>query len=137
MWQLDNIQDICQAFQKQKFRCTYVCSHVLHFFNNMGYFGTYTNVWSYQYLSSYTLGFVVGAFLPMPFYLLSRGRYPQLRHVYIPTLLLGGILWAPLNLSWIIPGVYLGYIFQVYIKRHFFNWWSSYNVSPPRNFLLS
>ena len=37
-------------------------------------------------------------------------------------------MWSPLNLSWVIPSLYLGYIFQVYIRRKYFEWWSNYNV---------
>jgi hypothetical protein len=40
----------------------YERSHILHFFNNMGNFGTSTNVWSYRYLSSYALGVFRGGF---------------------------------------------------------------------------
>ena len=65
-------------------------------------------------------GFLVGALLPIPFYLLSRWRFPELRHVYTPILLSGGMWWAPINLSWIIPSLYLGYIFQVYMRRKTF-----------------
>jgi hypothetical protein len=74
-------------------------------------------------------GFLVGALLPIPIYLLSKRKYPQLRHIYMPNLLIGGLMWAPFNLTWITPCVYLGYIFQVHIKRRFFSWWSTYNVS--------
>lgn len=73
-------------------------------------------------------GFLAGALIPIPFYLLSRWKFPEMRHIYTPILLSGGMLWAPLNLSWLIPSLYLGYIFQVYVKRKHFDWWANYNV---------
>ena len=134
-WQLDNIQDICEEFQKQKFKC--MNAHT--FFTSSIIWGTLGPQRMYGPTGIYRVtlwGFFVGVFLPIPFYILSRWKYPQLRHVYIPSLLVGGLMWAPLNLSWMIPGVYLGYIFQVYIKRRFFNWWSGYNVYLNRIFVL-
>jgi OPT oligopeptide transporter protein len=73
-------------------------------------------------------GFLLGALLPVPFFFLSKWRYPQLRHVYTPSLMTGALFWAPLNLTYITPALYWGYLFNVYIKRKYFNWWATYNV---------
>jgi len=131
-WQLDNIKDICEEEQKQKF----LCMETHTFFTSSVIWGTIGPAKLYSPGGIYhaTLwAFLLGALLPIPLFLLSRWRYPQLRHVFTPALLKGGMFWAPLNMSYAIPGLYLGYIFQVHIKRRFFSWWSSYNVSsvPP------
>jgi hypothetical protein len=75
-------------------------------------------------------GFLVGALLPVPFYLLVRMGYTRFRRIYAPSLLFGGVLWAPLNFSWVINGLYIGSYFQLYLKRRFFSWWAKYNVIP-------
>jgi hypothetical protein len=126
-WQLDNIPNICKDDQAQKF----VCMHTQTFFSSSMIWGTLgpERMYGKKGLYSPTLyGFLVGALLPIPFYLLARWRYPGLRHVFTPTLLTGGLMWAPMNLSWIIPPLWLGYLFQVYIKKRYFSWWASYNV---------
>lgn len=75
-------------------------------------------------------GFLAGALLPILFYVLVRLGYRRLRRIYSPSLLYGGIMWAPFNMSWLINGLYLGFFFQVYVKRRFFDWWAKYNVGP-------
>ena len=129
-WQIDNIPDICQDDQKDKFTC--IGTYTL--FTSSLIWGTIGPERMYGPNALYgpsLYGFLVGAVLPIPFYLLSRWRFPVLRHVYTPILLSGGMWWAPLNLTWIIPSLYLGYIFQVYMRRKHFEWWSNYNVNIP------
>ena len=127
-WQLDNIPDICHDDQKEKFTCigTYTLYTSSLIWGTVGPARMYGSKALYN-TSLY--GFLVGALLPIPLYLLSRWRFPELRHVYTPILLSGGQFWAPYNLSWLIPSLYLGYIFQVYIRRRNFEWWANYNVS--------
>jgi hypothetical protein len=126
-WQLDNIPDICHNNQKEKFTCTDTYS----FFTSSLIWGTIGPARMYGSKALYNkslYGFLVGALLPIPLYLLSRWRFPELRHVFTPVLLSGGQSWAPYNLSWLIPSLYLGYIFQVYIRRRNFQWWANCNV---------
>ena len=126
-WQLDNIPDLCQSDQKQKF----ICVGVFSFFTSSLIWGTVGPERMYGKYGLYNhslYAFLVGAIVPIPFYLLSRWRYPQLRHIYTPIILTGGMFWAPTNMSWLIPSLYLGYIFQVYIRRRKFEWWANYNV---------
>jgi len=126
-WQIDNIKDFCHPDQPQKF----VCIGPYTFFTSSLIWGTIGPKRQYGSKGLYNAslyGFLVGAIAPIPIYLLSRWKFPELRHVYTPVLFSGGILWAPLNLSWLIPSLYLGYIFQVYMKRKHFDWWSNYNV---------
>jgi len=126
-WQLDNIVGVCEPTQKQRF----VCMNTHTFFTSSIIWGSLGPARMYGPGGLYhptIYGFLVGAFLPVPVYILARWRYPQMRHVFIPSLLVGALMWAPFNLSWVIPAIYLGYIFQVYIKRRYFSWWGTYNV---------
>ena len=126
-WQLNNISDLCTDNQKDKFTCidTYT------FFTNtlmMGMTGPARLIGPKGLYKESVYGFLIGALIPIPFYILSRWRFPKLRHVYTPILFAGAIQWSPLNLSWVIPSLYIGYIFQVYIRKKYFDWWSNYNV---------
>jgi hypothetical protein len=126
-WQLDNIPNICEDDQKQKF----VCMSTKTFFTSSIIWGTLGPARMYGPNGIYhptIYGFLLGALLPVPFFFLSKWRYPQLRHVYTPSLMTGALFWAPLNLTYITPALYWGYLFNVYIKRKYFNWWATYNV---------
>ncbi|KAJ7155164.1 OPT-domain-containing protein [Mycena filopes] len=70
--------------------------------------------------------FLIGAFLPIPFYLL-RKRVKVFEFVYLPVLLSGALIWAPYSMAFVWPVVPLGYIFNVFIKRRYTAWWSKYN----------
>jgi hypothetical protein len=127
-WQIDNIQGLCTDDQPQKF----ICVGINTFFSSSMIWGTLgpQRMYGKHGLYGPTLwGFLAGAILPVPFYVFGK-RYPSLRQVCTPVLLIGGLLWAPANLTWVIPPLWLGYIFLVYIKRRHFAWWASYNVSP-------
>ena len=129
-WQLDNIPNICMEGHKQKFEC--MSTHT--FFTSSIIWGTLGPARMYGPKGIYHVtiyGFLGGVFLPIPFYILSKWRYPQLRHIYTPSMLMGGLHWAPINLSWMITPMYMGYLFNVYIKRRFFSWWATYNVRTP------
>ena len=128
-WQLDNIENVCADNQKQKF----VCMSTHTFFTSSVIWGTLGPARMYgpgKGIYSVTLyGFLVGALLPVPLYVLVRLGYTRFRHIYTPSLLFGGITWAPFNFSFSVNALYLGYFFQVYVKRRFFNWWAKYNVT--------
>ncbi|KAJ7155159.1 OPT-domain-containing protein [Mycena filopes] len=70
--------------------------------------------------------FLIGAFLPLPFYLL-RKRVKVFAFVYLPVLLSGGLIWSPYSMAFVWPVVPIGYIFNVFIKRQYTAWWSKYN----------
>jgi hypothetical protein len=129
-WQIDNIPGLCEIDQPQKM----VCMNTHTFFTSSIIWGTLGPIRMYGPKGLYhptVYGFLIGAFLPVPLYILSRWRYPGLRTIYTPSFLVGGIMWAPLNLTFLFPALWLGWVFNVYIKRRFFSWWASYNVKPP------
>ena len=130
-WQIDNIKGICEPDQPQKFSCL-ASAHTL--FTSSILWGTLGPERMYGSKGIYhaTLyGFAAGAFLPIPIYLLSKWRYPRLRHVYTSAYLVGGLFWAPMNLSYIIPALWIGYFSNVFIKKRYLEWWGSFNVGFP------
>lgn len=72
--------------------------------------------------------FLIGAFLPIPFYFLAK-RYPNSfwKQVHIPVILsaTGNMPPAtPLNYtSW----VFVGLVFMYYIRKYHFAWWAKFN----------
>ncbi|KAJ6576026.1 OPT-domain-containing protein [Mycena vulgaris] len=70
--------------------------------------------------------FLIGAVLPIPFFLL-RKRFKVFEYIHLPVLLTGGTSWAPYNLANIWPAVLIAYVFNVYIKKRYIAWWSKYN----------
>ena len=71
---------------------------------------------------------LIGACLPIPFYILAR-RYPysKWRYVNVPTILSAGMFFPPstgMNFtSWFIVAA----IFQWFVRRFHFRWWMRYN----------
>ncbi|KAH8922321.1 OPT-domain-containing protein [Atractiella rhizophila] len=71
---------------------------------------------------------LVGVFLPIPFYFASK-RWPNswVKYVNIPVSLVGASYIPPATginySSWFL----VGFIFQYYLRRHQFRWWSKFN----------
>ena len=56
-------------------------------------------------------------------------KYAPRKYVkyFEPSIVIGGFLkYAPYNLSYYIPGVYVSYAFMSYIKRKYEAWWQKY-----------
>jgi hypothetical protein len=126
-WQLQNIPNICQPDQKDKFTCV----ATYPFFTSslvFGAIGPRRMFGSEGQYSNCLYGFLLGAVLSIVVFALSRWRFPQFRHVYPPVLLSGGTFFAPLNVGWLIPPLYIGFLFQRYIKHKHFDWWANCNV---------
>jgi len=71
---------------------------------------------------------LAGAILPVPFWFLTR-RWPDswVRHINVP-IMLAGLVWIPpatgINYSsWFL----VGFIFQFWMRRYRFRWWSKFN----------
>ena len=123
-WQNANIKDICQPQQKDGFTCPGTNS----FFTGAVIWGVvgprrlFGNGGLYNPLQ---WGFLVGALLPIPVWLLAR-KYPKMRHVHIPVILTGYRLVSPYNFSYIWPTCIVAYVFNYHIKRKHPAWWSKY-----------
>ncbi|CAG8595949.1 10242_t:CDS:10, partial [Scutellospora calospora] len=73
-------------------------------------------------------GFLIGIFLPIPFYLLHQ-KYPKagFNLVNIPVILYGSSLLPGYNTNFIISGFIVSFIFQFYVFRYKKGWWTRYN----------
>ncbi|CAH2352877.1 oligopeptide transporter 2 [[Candida] railenensis] len=124
-WQFTSIENICHPGQSQKFTCpnsrTFFSASVL--WGTIGpkrVFGGLYPVLQYCFLIGFLLVFPALAF---KWYGPKRWtRYFQ------PTLFMGGFIsYAPYNLSYYTPGLYVSYSFMYYIKKHYLTWWEKYN----------
>ncbi|KAG0057551.1 hypothetical protein BGZ83_008133 [Gryganskiella cystojenkinii] len=74
-------------------------------------------------------GFVIGALLPIPIWLLCR-RYPDvdfLQKIHFPVLLAATSCMPPAQAYFYPNGILLGFIFMWYIRRYHTSWWKRYN----------
>ncbi|KAJ8607078.1 hypothetical protein MRB53_040514 [Persea americana] len=69
-----------------------------------------------------------GAVIPIPIYYASK-RWPRsiISQINTPVFLYGLHLFVPLNLSYITAAVPVAYVFNVYIRRRAYAWWTKYN----------
>ncbi|KAG0203826.1 hypothetical protein BGX28_004031 [Mortierella sp. GBA30] len=74
-------------------------------------------------------GFLVGALMPVPAWLLSR-HYPNnrfLQKIHLPVLLAATSSMPPAQAYFYPNGIVLGFIFMWYLRRYHNGWWKRYN----------
>jgi len=126
-WMFANVKDICSPTQSDFLTCPlnpgfFTASVIWGLIGPSRQFGTGTIYHPQVY------AFVIGTFLPLPFWL-WRQRYPRswVRWVSTP-LILDGMSFIPpatgINCSsWIL----VGFMFQYLIRKRNFAWWSKFN----------
>ncbi|KZT06289.1 OPT oligopeptide transporter [Laetiporus sulphureus 93-53] len=127
IWQFANIPDFCQADQKDYFTCpdvdTFATASII-----WGGIGPQRLFSPGQIYNPMLWFFLIGAFAPIPFYLLAR-RYPYSiwRYVNTPVLFAGLGQMPPASginySSWVMVGAF----FQWFMRRFHFRWWMRYN----------
>jgi len=126
-WMFANIPDICQKGQKSSL----TCPHNQVFFTASAIWGLVGPTRQFGPGSVYypfLYAIIIGAFLPFPFWLWQRW-HPKSRVKYISTpIVLNGVGFIPpatgINYSsWFM----FGFIFQYWIRRSNFLWWSKFN----------
>lgn len=71
--------------------------------------------------------FLIGFLLVFPCIAFKWYAPKRLSKYFQPTLIIGGFLgFAPYNLSYYTPGLYLAYAFMIYIKKRYLAWWQKY-----------
>ncbi|KAH7330722.1 OPT oligopeptide transporter protein-domain-containing protein [Rhizoctonia solani] len=126
-WMFEHIPDLCKKDQPNKFTCP-----------GVRVFGTASLIWGGigpsrtfnpgQIFYPLTFCFLIGAVLPVPLYFLAR-RYPHswFKYVNMPVVFTGTGNLPPASginySSWVM----VGFIFQYWIRRRHFGWWSRYN----------
>ncbi|EKM53364.1 uncharacterized protein PHACADRAFT_259684 [Phanerochaete carnosa HHB-10118-sp] len=126
-WMFSSIPDICQPDQRSRLTCPhnqvyYTASAIWGLLGPSRQFGKS----SIYYPQVYAV--IVGVFLPIPFWYWQR-KYPNSWNTYISTpIALNAVTYVPpatgINYSsWIT----VGFIFQYWIRRRNFAWWSKFN----------
>jgi OPT family oligopeptide transporter len=124
-FQMTQIPEVCSPKQKDHFTCPGINT----FFTASVLWGTLGPKKMFGHGAIYNgllYCFLIGAALPFIFYYLAR-RFKIFRHFHLPIFLVGGLIWAPYNMSNIWPAIPVAYVFNVYIKRYYLAWWSKYN----------
>lgn len=126
-WMFENIHGICSTHQKDDFICA-----------NTQVFGTASIIWgvigpqrqfsSGQLYYPLLFFFLIGATLPVITYALTK-RYPNkfFKYINFPVLFTGVGYIPPATAINYIPWGIVGFIFQFWIRRRHFAWWSKYN----------
>ncbi|PVG00827.1 putative isp4-oligopeptide transporter [Serendipita vermifera] len=126
-WMFENIPGMCQQNNTDRFTCP-----------QARVFGTASLIWGGigpqrifspgQLYYPLLFFFLIGAILPIPFYYCSR-QWPQslFKYVNLPVFMNGTMLMPPATginySSWAMTG----FVFQYWIRRRHFKWWSRYN----------
>ncbi|KAH7208801.1 OPT oligopeptide transporter protein-domain-containing protein [Fusarium oxysporum] len=125
-WLLRNVEDVCQAHQKDRFTCprthTFFMSSVI-----WGVVGPRRLFGTQGPYRAITYTIPIGVVFPIAVYLLSK-RWPNAfwRNVNAPVLFSGPMAWAPYNWSYVQGSVVLAFVFNKVIKRRYAAWWEKY-----------
>ena len=119
------IKDYCDPSNTQKFTCpgtrTFYSASVL-----WGVIGP-KKVFSGLYpILQYC--FLIGFLLAFPCIIIKKWGPRKYVKYFEPSIVIGGFLgYAPYNLTYYLPGLYVSYAFMSYIKRKYEAWWQKYN----------
>ncbi|KAM9898297.1 hypothetical protein OXX69_009937 [Metschnikowia pulcherrima] len=123
-WEINNIKDICTDEQANNFTCpsetSYYSSSV--FWGVIGpkrVFNLLYPVLPYCFLIGFLLAIVC---------LVIRHYYKRQTQWFQPAVIIAGFFnYAPYNLSYFIPGMYVCFAFNHVIKKRYGAWWEKYN----------
>ena len=123
-WEIYNLKGICTDEQSNNFSCpsevSYYSSSV--FWGVIGPKRVFNKLYP---ILPYC--FLIGFLLAILCLLIRRYFYKQTRW-FQPAVVIGGLFnYAPYNLSYFIPGLYVCFAFNHYIKRRYSAWWEKYN----------
>jgi len=126
-WMFSNINNMCDPHQPDHFICP-----------STEVFGTASIIWGLigparqfskgQVYYGLLFFFLVGAIAPCIPFLVTR-RYPNsvLKYINFPVIFSGTGLIPPATAVNYVPWGIVGFVFQYYIRRRNFAWWSKYN----------
>ncbi|KAI7865237.1 OPT family small oligopeptide transporter [Spinellus fusiger] len=125
-WLMDTVKDICT-----KAAVPFTCPNATTFYSASIIWGAIGPQKIFGPGSPYSVlmwFFLIGAILPVPFYLLQK-KYPKswVRHVHIPLILNATGLMPPampLNFS---SWIFFGFFFMFFLRKYYRNWWNKYN----------
>ncbi|ANB15349.1 Opt2p [Sugiyamaella lignohabitans] len=123
-WEFTGIKDYCDPHQPQKF----TCSSARGSFGSMVLWGTLgPRVYLNGIYPKLKWSFLIGCFLPIPFWLLQKKWPDTWRRWNILVLLSGFSSWAPSNLYYSTGNFYIGALFNWYLRKYYLGWWRKYN----------
>ncbi|TDL15748.1 OPT oligopeptide transporter [Rickenella mellea] len=126
-WMFTNIPDMCSSTQKNGFICP-----------GTTVFGTASIIWGVigpalqfshgQIYYGLVFFFLIGAILPVISYIIHL-KYPNsfIRYVNFPVIFSGTGAIPPATAFNYVPWTIVGFIFQYFIRRRHFSWWTKYN----------
>lgn len=123
-WQISNYPDICTPDQPNKFTCptetTYFSASII-----WGVIGPKRVFVSMYPVLQYC--FLIGAVIPLPFWLIKKYRPKSLLRIINPLIVLFGMVsYAPYNLTYYTPALYVGALFNLYIRKRYKMWFERY-----------
>ncbi|TVY44112.1 Sexual differentiation process protein [Lachnellula subtilissima] len=127
-FQMNSIEDVCTTNQKDH----YTCPTINQFFTAAVLWGTIGPKKVFGKGGQYTAllaGFPIGFVLPFVVYYAQK-KFPKqtwMRQVHVVAILYGAISYAPYNLAYLWPGVPIGWLSMVYMKKRSLAFWSKYN----------
>ena len=126
-FQMNQIPGVCTKNAPNRFTCPGINT----FFTAAVLWGTIGPIKVFGKGGQYTallVGFPLGLLLPVFFYLLQKKlRLRWLRQVHPVALLYGPLAWAPYNLSYVIPSIWVGWLSWIWLKNRYLGLWSKYN----------
>jgi len=126
-WMFTNIKDMCNPKQHDRFICP-----------STEVFGTASIIWGLigprrqfspgQVYYGLTFFFLIGAITPVvPYFLTKRWPNAIFKYINFPVIYSGTGLIPPATAVNYVPWGIVGFIFQYWIRRRNFSWWSKYN----------
>ncbi|KAK9477816.1 OPT oligopeptide transporter protein-domain-containing protein [Lipomyces japonicus] len=122
-WQLGNIENFCAYDNAQRFTCPQarISFSAAIVWGIIGPKRIFNNVYPILRWC-----FLIGALLPLPIFVASK-YFKPLRLVNPVLIIVGMSNWAPYNLSYTTPALYLSVFFMYWVRRRFVSWWEKYN----------
>jgi OPT family oligopeptide transporter len=126
-WQIDHSDSICQAYQTDRFTCpgetTYFSASIV--WGVIGPKRVFSNDGLYPILK---YCFLIGCFVPVPFFLLDRYAKISLFKFLNPLVILAGMTsYAPYSLAFYTTGLYVSYISHRVVRKKYPTLWNNFN----------
>ncbi|KAK3496216.1 OPT oligopeptide transporter protein-domain-containing protein [Neurospora crassa] len=127
-FQMNDIPRVCTNEAPNKMTCPGINT----FFTASVLWGTIGPKKIFGHNGQYTalmLGWPLGLLLPVITWYIQK-KFPQkkwLRQIHPIVLLYGAMYWAPYNLSYVIPSVWIGWLSWIWCRSRFLGFWSKYN----------
>ncbi|CCH42862.1 Oligopeptide transporter [Wickerhamomyces ciferrii] len=124
-WSMSNIDGMCDLKQPQKF----ICANERTFYASSVFWGVIGPKKIFDGLyPTMKYAFLIGFLVALVFIAIRKFAPNLLPNNFEPSVFITGLLhYAPRNMSYIIPTMYLAFGFTFYIKRRYIAWFEKYN----------